>query len=332
MEGEIMGFSWNYYTSDTLMAQEIENCIIALKKFALDNNLKYKTLPEDAKQFGPTYLIHEGTYKNNWIAEVDPSKLRGIFVIFPEPSISEAFDFVPNSQRRIAFASCKTFAREPEDTMVEKILQLLVSKTNGKLFATNDAFDLIGEPPEDWFTKYNPETTMSPSPKNEWIFHTKASLEPQEIEESINELKKFAHKWKLRYIILPASLEDFRKSKFIWSRLQYKGYTISEGIDIGSTPVNRNPRELKGIVIRVSNIEFEFIPNKNRYIAYNVFASNGRQVENEIAEEMLHILLRTTNGKLYAHLESKDGTKIIGELPEYHVKIKGVTNKRQEAF
>jgi len=315
-----MGFSWYYYTNDKLTKEEIEESIMALKRFAKENNLRYETLPEDARKFRPTYLIHEGTYKKDCSADVDPSSLSGIFIIFPEPSKSEAFDFVPNSQRCIARASCKTYARKPEDTMVERMLQLLVKTTNGKLFATNDAFDLIGEPPEDWFELDDGISMVFP-PTHGWHFHTKAPLKSQEIEDSIDKLTRYARERNLRYVVLPSALEDLRKSKVVWSSLQSKGYTIVEGTDKASKPVNRNPLDIRGIVIRVNEIEFEFIPNRKGYIASSLFASGGKKAENHIAEEMLKILLKTTHGKLYAYLDSKDITKVIGELPEYHHKI-----------
>jgi len=92
--------------------------------------------------------------------------------------------------------------------------------------------------------------------------------------------------------------------------------------DRGSTVVNRNPLELRGIIIRVNDIEFDFVPNRNRYIAFSSFWSEGKKKENEVAEEMLNILYRTTHGKLYAHLDSKERNKVIGELPEHHMKAK----------
>jgi len=52
---------------------------------------------------------------------------------------------------------------------------------------------------------------------------------------------------------------------------------------------------------------------------------NGKQEENQLAEEMLRILYITTHCKLYAHLDSKDGTKSISEISEYHIKIGEVT-------
>ena len=315
-----MGFSWYYYTKEILTKEEIENSIEALQKFAGENSLGCQTLPRDAGYYGPEYMIYEGTYRKYGLGKVVPSNLRGIFVIFPEPSVSEAFDFVPNSQRCIARASCKTFAREPEDIMVEKMLRLLVKTTNGKLFATNDAFDLIGEPPEDWFELDNGISIVFP-PTHGWSFHTKTTLEPQEIEDSMDKLTEFAHERNLRYVILPSSLEDLRKSKVVWSSLQSKGYTVAEGTDKASTPVNRNPLDIKGIVIRVNNIEFEFVPNRKGYIASSLFASRGNEVENQIAEEMLKILLRTTHDKLYAYLDSKDVKKVIGEIPEYHQRV-----------
>jgi hypothetical protein len=329
MEGIIMGFSWYYRTSEALKDEEIENSIVALKKFAKENRLRYLQLPQRAKQFSPEYVIYEGTYKKYWLGKVDPFKLRGILVIFPKPTVSEPLDFVPNSQKCLAFASCKTYAKDPENTMVEKMLRLLVQTTNGKLFAINDAGDLIGEPPEDWFTESNPEIILT-HPTNEWVYHTKSPLEPQEIEDSINELTKFARKRNLEHVTLPSSFEQLISLKI--NGLAQKAYCLAEGTDRGSKAVNRSPQQLRGIIVLVNGIKFNFIPNKFRYIAFEIFESNGKQIENQLAEEMLQILHKTTHGKLYAHLDSKDGTKIIGELPEYHVKIKGVTNKRQEAF
>ena len=73
--------------------------------------------------------------------------------------------------------------------------------------------------------------------------------------------------------------------------------------------------------MRVNDIEFEFIPNRKKYIASSLFASEGQKTENHIAEEMLKILLITTHGKLYAYLDSKDMKKVIGEIPEYNPKV-----------
>lgn len=316
-----MGFSWYFYTRDALTKEEIENSINILEKFAKANKLRYYTLPKNARQFGKRYVVDEGTYKEFKLAKVDTSSLKGIQIIFLKPNASEAFNFVPNSQRHIAFGSCKTRAKEPQNTMVEKILQMLVETTNGKLFAYNDVSDLIGEAPEDWFTQSNPEEPFIDPPRSQWYFHTSVPLDVIEIENSIDELTKYARERNLSYVILPMSLEELRKCRIVRDHLERKGYGVLEGTDRGSTPVNRNPLELRGIIIRVNDIEFDFVPNSNKYIAFSSFWSEGREKENEVAEEILNILYRTTHGKLYAHLDAKDGTKIIGELPEYHHKI-----------
>jgi len=330
-----LGFSWYYRTSEALTEEEIENCISVLKKFARENGLRYLELPQRAKQFGPKYLIYEGTYNTYKSVDVDPSTLRGIFVIFPKLSVSEPLDFVPNSQKCIAYASCKTFAREPENTLVEEMLGLLVQTTNGKFFATNDAFDLLGNPPEEWYTMIDEDLSLDwltdNLTKNQWSFRTKAPLDTQEIEDSINELLRFAHERNFAYVMLPESLEQLREGNVAWMHIQGKGYSVAEGNDRGSKLINRDPRQLRGIVVRIDSKEFEFLPNGNGYIASGFFASDGKQAYNQVAEEMLQILYKTTHGKLYAYLDSKDERKIIGEVPEYYAKRKEAANGQREA-
>lgn len=183
----------------------------------------------------------------------------------------------------------------------------------------NDAEDVIGEPPRDFFSEVNPERAFKP--EGNWQFHTKAPLDTQEYDASIKELSKYALERSLKYITLPDSLRKLKFGETPWIAFRARAYRVAEGTDKGWRAVGRDPQNLFGIIVRVNATKFEFILNKFGYIAFSIFESNGKQEENEVAEEMLRILYETTHGKLYAHLDSKDGTKIIGELPEYHHKI-----------